>query len=233
MNLREIQKKLGNTFSLIELAKFKNEKKEYLSKYISEQISANKISKIRSGWFTFLDDYSKYLIACTYKKSYITLQSALEFYGYSTQRYITLELCSYIKKKNKTINGYNIQFLTTTKKKFFGFKKEKYQGNDFLIADKEKLLIDCLTNQDKLTFGEFKSFIAQEKFDKDKIESYAKRINSKALNKRLGYILELQGFKNIDLEINNKYEKLNLQKSITDQKNTKWKLYVNEEIKDE
>lgn len=227
MNLITIRKELGDIFSLNELAKLTNKSKKYLSVYIHKNIKKGYLYEIRNGWYSFERVDDKFLISRTFENSYISLQSAIEFYGFSTQRYVKLHLMSLSSKEEKNIGDFVVEFIKTKKQRFFGFKKETYKKNEILLADYEKLLLDCLNNQDKISVEETISFLDKIDIDLERLKTYVKIIDSKALNKRLGYILEKKGI-DMELEINAKYELFDLNGSKEGKKNKKWKLIIRE-----
>ncbi|MFT4283065.1 MAG: type IV toxin-antitoxin system AbiEi family antitoxin domain-containing protein [Candidatus Woesearchaeota archaeon] len=229
MNLIKIQKELGNIFSLNDLAKLTGKNKKYLSVYLNNHLKKGNIHLLRKGWYYF-EEFNKFLISKTFPGTYISLTSALEYYGFSTQRYINLELCSLNQKKSQKILDWRVDFIKIKKVNFFGYKKEMISGQEILIADKEKLLIDCLLNQQIIVLEETNEYLTAvlNELNIEKLNEYLRKINSYALNKRIGYLLEKQGIK-LKLKINNKYDYLDLNKSKKNAvKNKKWKLLQND-----
>ena len=92
--------------------------------------------------------------------------------------------------------GLKIKFVTIKKDKFFGFKKILVNNHPVNIAEKEKVIIDCL---DLLrNCGGITEIIkavdsAKEELGFNKLEDYAKKMKNQAIINRLGYILELLG----------------------------------------
>ena len=229
MLLIKIRKELGNIFSLNELSKFLKKDKKYLSMYLNKHLKNENIYQIRKGWYSFEKVQDKYLVSKTFKGTYISFNSAIEFYGFSTQKYIKLELLSLTQKKQQIILDWDVEFTKIKKQHFFGYKKEMYKGEEILIADKEKLLIDCLLNQKKVTLEDTKEYLSSiiNELNIEKLYNYLQKINSYALNKRIGFLLQKQGI-NLQLKINSKYEVLDINKSKSNKKNKTWKIIEND-----
>ncbi|MFA5745396.1 MAG: hypothetical protein WCX82_04375 [archaeon] len=217
---------------LKKLAIFTNKdlKLYYRLKYPEVYICRNKtkIITIEKGKYTLNENpfcYATQII----NPSYISFLSALNFYEYSTQ--IPLKITVAIKKQKKELS--QIKFIKINTKYFFGYNKIKYGGFDLFIADKEKLLLDCVSYQNFVQVNELTKLI-KDNLDKEKIVTYLNRINNLNLIRRTGYLLELVG---IDLyEHYTKINKINnyilLNKNLKKSKNYnhKWKLNINEEI---
>ncbi len=125
---------------------------------------------------------------------YISYWSALNYYGFTEQVSKTVFVATTKRKREMNLLGIKIQFVTIKKDKFFGFKKILVNNHPVNIAEKEKVIIDCL---DLLrNCGGIVEVIkaidsAKEELDLNKLEDYAKKMKNQAIINRLGYILEL------------------------------------------
>jgi len=141
-----LQKLRENEISLFTVSDFKKIfgiKKENTAYKIIERLTKKGIFKRlikRKYLFTF-SDYNDFQVAnFLYPPSYISLESALSFYGIITQ--FPYQITSVTPKKTKKIEalGKEFSFSHLKTKLFWGFeKKEK-----FLIALPEKALFDYL-----------------------------------------------------------------------------------------
>ena len=219
-------------FTLNDVVKITNQKKEVVKDFLSNQIKKNRIYRLKKNYYSFIKIMNKFQIANIYSNSYIGLNSALEFYGTTTQRYNNLELISKKSAREQTINDIKIQKHKVQEKLFFGYEREIVENIDFFVSNIEKTIIDCVYFSNKVYLSETREFIRQKKeqIDLTKLSKYLKQINSKVLNKRIGYLLELEGIELKNLKINNKYEKLNNKIKNKGTKNKKWKLIINEEL---
>jgi len=163
--------------------------------------------------------------------SYLSFWSALSYYGFTDQLPKTTFYAS--TKYRKRINNY--QYITILKKRFFGYKKI---GN-IVIAEKEKAIIDSLLFP-KYAGGIREITCCIEKYidelDKNKLVEYAIMVESNAVLRRLGFILELTGCKEglldkIRREIGRGYELLDPSLDKKNNLNKKWLLDVNDDIK--
>ena len=225
MTLKEqLEKHNLKIFSINDVAKITEQNKHTMRVFLNRQVKNNHLTQLKKGYYAF-KEINKFELNKLFKNTYIALNSALEYYQTTTQRYINLELISKNTLKNQTIENIKINIHKT--KHFFGYEKVIINNTEVFISNKEKTLIDCLLFSVYLT--EINEFIKKSSLNINKLKQYLNQINSSTLNKRIGYLLELNNMK-IDLKINNKYEKLNKDLKITNKKNKKWKLIINEAL---
>ena len=62
---------------------------------------------------------------------------------------------------------------------------------------------------------------------------YLTRFDNKSLNSRMGYILEELSIKNIKVPLPNTYIRLNNEKPKNNIKNKRWRIIINDDIKEE
>ena len=122
--------------------------------------------------------------------SYISFWSALNFYGFSDQMPRLIFLAA--AKRSRQIN--NFKYVTLSRKRFFGYT----MIGGITVAEKEKAIIDSLLFSKYA--GGIKEVIscmksALNEIDLNKLATYALRMDSKAVLRRLGYILEELNFK--------------------------------------
>jgi len=194
--------------------------KLYAKKVISNLVKEGKIKKIRKGLYTFHND--AFLIATFLAKpSYISSVSALSYYRKITQ--IPKEVFCFTSKPTRKyffvekINFYNTKF-------FFGFESKKYLNFEIPIATPEKALIDSIGKVPVSIIGE-----GFENLNLDRMISYLKKINKNSITKRIGYLLEINGydaFSSLKKFIDNKYIHLDPLAKIGEEKNTKWKVIL-------
>lgn len=162
--------------------------------------------------------------------SYLSFWSALSYYGFTDQlpKTIFYAAARYKKRRN------NYRYVTISRKRFFGYIKI---GN-IIIAEKEKAIVDSLLFP-KYSGGirELISCIrtAINELDKSKLVDYAVKIESRAVLRRLGFILELIGckekiLKRIIKKIGRGYELLDPSLKKRNNLNKKWLLDVNYDI---
>ena len=160
------------------------------------------------------------------------MYSALEYYGTTTQRDNNLDLITQKTLRNQNIENIAIDFHKMKNELFFGFKKIPFNNTEVFISNIEKTIIDCTIFSSKVYLSDINEFIRLNKeiLNLELILNYLQKIDSSTLNKRVGYLFELNGIDLNGLEINNKYERLNKNLGQSGTKDTKWKLFINEEI---
>lgn len=219
-------------FTLNDLIKITNQTKDTLKSKLTILVKQKKIHRIKKGYYSLAKIDNKFQLQNTYKKTYIGLYSALEFYESSTQRYNNLDLINQKILNNQNIENTNITFHKIKESLFFGLRKEIINNTEVFISNIEKTIIDCLYFSSKIYLTDVIDFIRKYKNEINIkfLIIYLNKVNSSTLNKRIGYIFEKEGIKLINLKINNKYERLNINKSNKGIKNKKWKLIINEDI---
>lgn len=128
--------------------------------------------------------------------SYVSYWSALNFYGFTEQSPVELLLATTKKKAEVSFNGWKFRYIKVKPYKFFGYKRERLEGLVFLIADKEKAIVDSLDqHQYAGGIGEVTKALnnALDELDAGKLEEYALAMKNKSLCSRLGYLLEQGG----------------------------------------
>ena len=152
----------------------------------------NAIEAIKAGLYAL--EGTNELIIGSYLNwpSYLSFWSALSYYHYTDQLPKTIFYASTKYKKRRD----NYKYVVISAKRFFGYTKI---GN-IIIAEREKAIIDSLLFPKYA--GGIKELIACleksiNELNKEKLLDYAVRIKSKAVLRRLGFILELIGCNSI------------------------------------
>lgn len=182
------------------------------------------IKRVGKNSFAF-KDANEFIIAVNLNyPSYISFWSALNYYKFSDQMPKKIFLAT--TKYSKEIS--NFKYVTLSKKRFFGY----ILIGDVVIADKEKAIIDSLLFP-KYSGG-IKEIIksieaALNEVDIKKLTNDAFRVESKAVMRRLGFILERLGIKaeKIRKHIGKGYELLDPALKRKYNLNKRWLLDIN------
>lgn len=207
-------------FSLASISQIVSSK-EYAKKLVRRLVKSNDLFKIKRDLYSFYDDpflVSSFLL----KPSYISSVSALSYHKLITQLPRNI-FCFTPKQKKKFSFITEILFFHTNY--FFGFEIEKYENFILPIATPEKAIIDSLSIVPISVFEE-----AIEKIDLERMLAYLKKIRKSCFVKRIGYLLENNGFDVYDKLkkfINNKYICLDPIAKKEGKKDKKWKLIIN------
>lgn len=192
--IKLLQTKQLPLFTLTDFGKlFKISNRQTLYKRIERLEEKKIIQKLIKGKYRFLlHPVSDYLTAnFLYAPSYISLESALSFYGIITG--FSYQITSISVKKTKVIeidqkdpSGIKeFKYSRIANRLFWGYEKKE----DFLLADREKALLDYIYFGVKglrtLSFDE----MDLSEIDKKKLVIYAKRFNSKQITRIIKNII--------------------------------------------
>jgi len=192
--IRLLQTKQLSLITLNDFGKLFNiDNRQSLYKKIARLEKSQIVQKLIKGKYHFLfNPTNDYVIAnFLYQPSYVSLESALSFYGIITG--FPYQITSISIKPTKSIE---INLKDSLEKKefrysqienslFWGYEKQE----DFLIAQKEKALLDYIyfgikglrnINLDEMDLSEI---------NKSKLASYTKKINNKQITKIIKSIL--------------------------------------------
>jgi len=130
----------------------------------------------------------------------ISYWSALNYYGLTNQLPHTVFIQTIKRKQSKVIDGVLYKFITLSKWKYFGIRKEWLRKGEirhlyFNITDPEKTIVDCF-DYPEYCGGIQESalgLISGKNLDLDKIFHYAVKMKNTAILKRIGFIAELFG----------------------------------------
>jgi len=131
---------------------------------------------------------------------YIGFRSALNYYGYTEQisRIVYVASTRRKFKSSLEISGVAYQMVNMPERKFFGFQPITINGYKINISEREKTIADCL-DQTRNCGGiqEIAKALwyGKDELDFTKLAKYSRRIGNHAASQRLGYLIELLGFK--------------------------------------
>ena len=149
------------------------------------------ISDISSRGFV---NISPVVIAGAFDKdSYVSLDSALSFYGYFEQMLRTISSVTKSKSKKYVFQENTYRYLKIKRGLFFGFKTENIEGYYVKIADLEKVILDYLyfkndTYSIDLLIEKLRE--AKDRVDLKKLFVYAREFPV-TTRRKLGFILDI------------------------------------------
>lgn len=152
--------------------------------------------------------------------SYLSLWSGLRWYDLTTQQPTHVQVIAATSRDDPE----GVEFFTS--KTLFGYGKHRYDGFEVFVADRERLLIDCLTRS-QVSVAELTELVSVA--DIEKAVRYADRYGKNALKKRLGYLFEhLRGEVREDLQVDDRnYPVLDLARPVDGPTDPAWRLRVN------
>jgi predicted transcriptional regulator of viral defense system len=161
--------------------------------------------RLRQGYYTFPEykgqpDYTLYFANRIYRPSYISLHTALAFYGLIPEAVVQVTSVTSLKtasfENEFAVYGYK----TIHQQLIFGYvQKPIADGKTLQLAQPEKALLDLLylypfytTEQDMEELRLDEDFL-QEELDFNRLEDYKARFKNKALEKRVRILLNTYG----------------------------------------
>ena len=186
--IKKLQEKEVSLFTLADFSRlFSIDNKNTLYKKIQRLEEKGIIKRLTKGKYLFLlSKPNEFMIANFLRQpSYVSLESALSFYGIITGFLYQITSVTLKKTKLYLFEEKTYQYTQLNKDLFWGYEKKE----NFLIADKEKSLLDYLylgykgrkiINPEKLGSEFDLSEISRQKF-----KEYLKMINNPSLLKYL------------------------------------------------
>jgi predicted transcriptional regulator of viral defense system len=159
------------------------------------------VQKIRSGWYCFTDDNRNetfnFLVANRiYAPSYISMESALSYYGFIPEGTFSTTSISTLKTNTFSASLGTFIYKSVKPAVFFGYSLEEHINKLFKIAEPEKALLDFLYFQkniiqvpDIISFR-FSKPLINEQIDRNTLLSYAEQFNSKVLLKKTKILID-------------------------------------------
>ncbi len=190
MNYFELKKLDRLYFSHLYFADKFNIKEQSAKVAINRYIKKGFILKLKRGLYILMEKFlnltneEKFVIANILEvPSYISLTTALSFYGLTTQvQQNYFESISVYRTKEVVINSVTFRYSKINKKSYFGFIK----NNNFFIATPEKALVDALYLKVRGKYNIDLSAVDIKKFDKKEIKKiisvYPKKIKKAILS---------------------------------------------------
>lgn len=160
--------------------------------------------------------------------SYLAFWSALHFHHMTDQVPRKVFLATTRRKRDTTIRGQMIVFVTLTPRMFFGYERI----GPTLISDREKTVIDSLRHPDHSGGISHIYDSIPEDLNTDRIAEYCAIAGSTAIASRLGYLLERRGIRFDGERIRSLITTYSLLEPSGSRSgpDRRWKLYVNEVI---
>ncbi|PIU37499.1 hypothetical protein CO005_03655 [Candidatus Roizmanbacteria bacterium CG_4_8_14_3_um_filter_34_9] len=167
-----------STFSLDDFGRLLNiNNQNSLYKKIQRLEKKEIIKKLIKGKYLFIfnktDDFK--IANYIYQPSYISLESALSFYGIITGFSYKITSITVKKSRSYIIDEKDYLYSHINQDLFWGYEKKE----DFLIAEKEKALVDLIYFYSKGLRGFDREDLDISEINKKKLILYAKKFNNK------------------------------------------------------
>ena len=160
------------------------------------------IIRLRQGYFTFPEykgrtDYPLYFANRIYRPSYISLHTALSFYGMIPEAVVQITSVTSLKTANFSSLFGEYSYHTVKERLMFGYElKPMEDGRTLMFASPEKALLDLLylypfynTAQEIEELRLDESYL-NEDLNNDLLKEYTFRFENKALESRIARLLK-------------------------------------------
>src|SRR5580693_899066 len=124
---------------------------------------------------------------------YIGFGTAAAYYGLTTQHRKVIFVVTPVRLREREVGESRVRIVNLAKSKFFGFEPVDVLGYKVMISDREKTAIDCIDRPALAGgVGEVATILAtaSRRFDWNQAADYLERINSGALARRLGWLID-------------------------------------------
>jgi len=169
---------------------------------------------------------------------YIGFRSALNYYGYTEQISRTVFVVSTSRKLKSSldISGVTYRFVYMSESKFFGARQISIDGYQVNVSEPEKTIVDCLDRQrycGGISEVAKALWYGRDELDFVKMAEYSRRNGNRAASQRLGYLVEMLGFKAkkaVDIllqSLSSRYTPLDTLSESKGKYAERWKIIVN------
>lgn len=169
---------------------------------LSRWANTGRLIRLRQGYFTFpeykgIPDYALFFGNRIYRPSYISLHTALSFYGMIPESVVDITSVTTLKTKVFTNSIGEYAYRSVKSDLMFGYVLKPLSGGMALqLASPEKALLDLLylypeykSDQDMADLRLDEDFLVND-LNKELLQEYALRFKSKALDHRVNLLLK-------------------------------------------
>ena len=124
---------------------------------------------------------------------YIGFGTAAAHYGLTTQHRNVIFVVTPTRLRGREVGQSQVRIVNQASSKFFGFEPVDVLGYKVMISDREKTAIDCIDRPELAGgVGEAATILAtaSRRFDWNKAADYLERIDSGALARRFGWLID-------------------------------------------
>ncbi|MBM3199407.1 hypothetical protein FJZ53_00605 [Candidatus Woesearchaeota archaeon] len=218
-------------FTLNDFVRLAKKPPEYARTYLYRLQKEKLVFRVEKGKYTVFDNplvFSSYITI----PSYISFWTAIRYYNLTEQLPSDIMIATAKPKKSIDFRGIKIRFFKT--KHMWGYGKQRYNGFDIFVADREKCVVDSMLIKNT-PFDEVIKSIRQKGTDKKKLAEYAIKTGNKALMKRIGFTLRKIPDFNAEWlikHLDNNYIPLDWDHNKKGKKDKEWKIIINRRLDD-
>lgn len=209
-------------FTLNDLQRELDHDRSYLRLMLHRMVDKRELIRVARGKYTVHRDP---MIYATYIEtpSFFSYWTALRYHNLTTQEPSRLQV---VTRKNRP-DLEMIEFHSSSR--IFGYERRPYRDHHIFVADKERLLLDCL-GAGIVPIEELAELVRE--IDEAKVVLYCGEFQSRSLAKRAGYLLENAGKQagRLQDQVDHNYVPLDLSKRAEGKRNSRWKIVVNADV---
>jgi len=163
----------------------------------------NLLVKLRNSWYSFpehlkMPNIQYFVSNKIYNPSYISLHSALAFYGIIPEAIVQTTAVSSLKKANfENIFG-SFSYQQVLPELMFGYEQKSFLNKQSLIfASPEKAILDLLylypqyNNKQEIKELRFDEEFMQEDLNTERLNEFAEKFQSKTVRNRVDLLLKI------------------------------------------
>jgi predicted transcriptional regulator of viral defense system len=163
----------------------------------------NQLVKLRNSWYSFpeylkIPDFQYFVSNKMYSPSYISLHTALAFYGIIPEAVVQTTAVGTLKKAMFENAFGNFSYQRILPKLMFGYEQKPFLNKQtFLFATPEKAILDLLylypfyNNKQEIRELRFDEDFMQEDLNIARLSEFAARFQSKVLTNRVKLLLQI------------------------------------------
>jgi predicted transcriptional regulator of viral defense system len=158
---------------------------------------------LRNGWYTFADflgkpDYTCYFANRMYQPSYVSLHTALAFYGIIPEGVVQITSVSSLKTASFNNSFGEFSYKNMKNELIFGYDlRPMDKRRNLLFATPEKSILDLLylypfyNNEQEISELRFDETFMQDELNVERLNEFTEKFKSKALRKRVNLLLKV------------------------------------------
>ena len=178
---------------------------ELQSNNLSRWTEKGLLIKLRNGYYTFPENLNLpgaqfYAANRIYKPSYVSLHSALAFYGIIPEAVVQITSVTTLKTEFFKNDFGEFSYKSVSPNLMFGYEKKKFGGRlTYLFATPEKALLDLLylypfyNDAGEMRELRFDEDVMHDIIDKERLEHYSRQFGKKALDRRVKIFRKVYG----------------------------------------
>ena len=170
---------------------------------LSRWVQKGLLIHLRQGYFAFPEylqhpDFARYIANKIYQPSYISLHTALSFYGMIPEAVVQITSVSTLKTAafKNAFGEYSYRNIKSSL--MFGYEpRTMSDGRMWLLATPEKALLDMLylypfyDNEAELEGLRLDEAYMQDELQRERLDNYAERFGTQALRQRLELLMKI------------------------------------------